>query len=83
MEKKPEVFEEESFRKKILGDDLNTNNVCYIGDTGDDKGIADVLARGNFIAPFYVSDEFKQEMAKEGALVPEDEADLSRFLSSG
>ncbi|UCD06871.1 MAG: haloacid dehalogenase-like hydrolase [Candidatus Aenigmatarchaeota archaeon] len=79
--RKKEVFEKEFFRNKMLGEGLTKDNVLYLGDSEDDEPIADLLAPGNFIVPFFATDEFKQELAsKYEAFVPEDESDLDNYF---
>jgi phosphoserine phosphatase len=76
-EKKPEVLRTEFFEKR----GLRENDTLYLGDSEDDEPIAEILVPGNFIIPFFASDEFKQKLAsKHRAFVPENEEDLLKYL---
>ena len=76
-QKKPEVLHREFFSKRGLRED----NTLYMGDSDDDAPIAEILIPGNFIIPFFASDEFKQRMAsRHKSFVPESEEDLLRYL---
>ncbi len=78
-ERKPEVLRAEFFEKR----GLRENDIIYLGDSEDDESIADILIPGNFVVPFFASDEFKQRLAsKHKAFVPENEADLLKYLQS-
>ncbi len=75
--KKADVLKTEFFNKRALRE----NTTLYIGDSEDDEPIADLLDSGNFIVPFFATDEFKQELAsKYEAFVPEDESDLDKYF---
>ncbi len=76
-EKKAEFLQSEFFEKR----GLRENDTLYLGDTIDDEPIAELLAPGNFIVPFFAPDEFKERLAsKHKAFVPETEQDLLRYL---
>jgi len=76
-ENKAKFMQSEFFEKR----GLRENNTLYLGDTKDDEPIAELLSPGNFIVPFFASDEFKEKMAsKYKAFVPEIEQDLLRYL---
>jgi phosphoserine phosphatase len=78
-ERKPEVLKTEFFEKRGLRED----DTLYLGDSEDDESIAEILVPGNFIVPFFASDEFKQRLAsKHKAFVPESEEDLLKYLQS-
>ena len=76
-EKKPEVLKSEFSEKR----GLKENEILYFGDSEDDELVADVLAPGNFIVPFFASDDFKQKLSsKHKAFVPESEKELLKYL---
>lgn len=78
-ERKPEVLRTEFFGKR----GLRENDTIYLGDSEDDEPIAEILASGNFVVPFFASDEFKQRLASRyKAFVPESEDDLLKYLNS-
>jgi phosphoserine phosphatase len=59
--------------------DIDPGTVAYLGDTDDDAVCFDIV--GYPIVPFLAPDEAKERYAREyGAFVPEDEADLLRYL---
>lgn len=77
--RKPEVLKDEFFDKREFKD----KETVYLGDDRDDEGVAVMLPKGNFIVPFFASDEFRQKMAsRHGAFVPKDQADLQKYLES-
>lgn len=59
--------------------DIAPETVAYLGDTDDDAVCFDIV--GYPIVPFLAPDEAKERYAREyNAFVPEDEADLLRYL---
>jgi phosphoserine phosphatase len=59
--------------------DIDPGTVAYLGDTDDDAVCFDIV--GYPVVPFLAPDEAKERYAREyNAFVPEDEADLLRYL---
>lgn len=77
---KEEIFEKEFFgKRKLSGED-----VLYAGGLEGDIDIANLLPRGNFIVPFFATEEFKRMMYLDhGAFVPEYERDVQRHYFQG
>lgn len=70
--------EMEEFAKR---NEIDLDNIVYMGDCEDDATIAPILKRGNFIVSFMAERKFKEEMSlKQGAFVPESAQDLIKYL---
>jgi hypothetical protein len=75
-----DIFEKEFFEKRKLGGE----DVLYSGGLEGDIDIAKLLPRGNFIVPFFATEEFKRMMYLDyGAFVPEYEWDVQRHYFQG
>jgi phosphoglycolate phosphatase-like HAD superfamily hydrolase len=75
--RKPEYLETRFLRRY----NLKEKDVIYFGDSVDDIGIADMLPAGNFIVPFFATDEFREYAAKKfGAFTPDTKEDLDCYL---
>ena len=78
-DRKAEVMEDEFFRNR----GFREHDTFYLGDSEDDEPVADLLDEGNFIVPFFASDDFRERMAsKHKAFVPENEGDLLKYLAA-
>jgi len=75
--RKPEFLENRFLRPH----NLREKDVIYFGDSDDDIGIADMLPAGNFIVPFFATDEFRQYAAQGfDAFIPDTKEDLDCYL---
>lgn len=77
--RKPEVI-----REMYIEEGVRPKEIIYMGNSfEDDAPVAEILPPGNFIVPFYATDEFKQEMAKRyKAKVPESKRELDLILGN-
>jgi phosphoserine phosphatase len=76
-ERKPEVLRHGFFDRWAL----RKGDTIYMGDSEDDEKVAEMLPPGDFIVPFFASEEYRQRMAsRHKAFVPASEADLDTYL---
>lgn len=74
---KKEAFYNEFLQRRCF----RADSTLYLGDSEDDEPIAELLIPGNFVVPFFATDEFKQHMAsKHKARVLEREEDAHLIL---
>ena len=74
---KTDRFRKEFFEKR----GLKHEDIIYLGDGPQDDLVAEYLPRGNFIVPFFATDDFKQNMSGvHDAFIPENEEDLLNYL---
>lgn len=77
--KKAETLTDRFFRER----GLRESDILYLGDSEDDEPVAELLPNGSFIVPFFAQSGFRKVMAsKHKAFVPENEADLQRYLET-
>lgn len=75
--RKAETMKSEFFDKRGLDD----SSTAYIGDSGDDIPVAEILKPGSFIVSLIAPEEFKNKMAcKYGARVPESEEEIEGIV---
>ncbi|MBI4014397.1 MAG: hypothetical protein HY365_00395 [Candidatus Aenigmarchaeota archaeon] len=64
---------------------FDPRKTVYIGDNADEEPVFEYVIEhgGKVVVPFFAADDFKQHAAaKYGAVVPESEQELQRFLDS-
>ncbi|MCB1985839.1 MAG: haloacid dehalogenase-like hydrolase [Burkholderiales bacterium] len=77
--RKPEYLE----RRFLRPYNLKEKDVIYFGDSDDDTEIANMLPAGNFIVPFFATNEFREYAAKRfGAFTPNTKEDLDCYLKT-
>lgn len=60
--------------------DFEPEETIFMGDTEEDLAVISVIPPENFVVSLLASDEFKTLASRNGAFVPEDEADLRNKL---